>query len=83
MLLFLKKRHIKINEDFLAEHAKYFRNSLVLYSVKEASEPEYLLAILDDAISLKVINEEGKTKYRTIKDYKIDNYKYGYHHIKK
>jgi cell filamentation protein len=82
MLLFLKQKHIKLNENFLAKHAKYYRNALVLYSVDEAPEKQHLEQILEDAVSAKIITEKDEEKYTTLKQYKIDNYRYGYHHAK-
>lgn len=82
MLFFLKQRHLRFNEDFLGKHAKYFRNALVLYSVDEAPEKEPLETILEDAVSARVLGKADEPKYQTIKDYKIEKYQYGYHHLK-
>jgi cell filamentation protein len=81
MLFFLKQRHIRLNESFLAKYAKYFRNALVLYSVDEAPEKDHLEGMLDDAVSAKIETESGK-KYETLGQYKVKNYQYGYHHLK-
>ena len=39
---FLKKRGFKVNREFIGKYAKYFRNSLVLASIGEYSEYNYL-----------------------------------------
>lgn len=80
---FLKKLGFKVNREFIDKHAKYFRNALVLASIGEYSEYNYLEEILKDSISFKVIDNELNIKYQTIKGYNLDKYEYNYHSSKK
>lgn len=80
MFLFIRKMNLKLNHDFIKEHAKYFRNALVLASIGEYSEYEHITDFLKDAISFKIIDSE---KYKTIKNYELDKYQYNYHNYKK
>jgi len=73
---------LKLNDDFIGEHSKFFRNALVLASIGEYSEYKHLEMILSDAISLKKVTN-GESKYQTIKDYNLEKYEYNYHHLKK
>lgn len=77
----LKKCNLKLNVNFIDEHSKFFRNALVLASIGEYSEFEYLESILLDAVTLK-IKIIKKDKYKDIKGYKLDKYVYNYHRIK-
>ena len=79
---FLKKRGFKVNREFIGKYAKYFRNSLVLASIGEYSEYNYLEEILKDSISFKVIDENYESKYQTIKGYNLEKYNYNYHSSK-
>lgn len=78
----MKKYNLKLNVDFIGKYSKYFRNALVVASIGQYSEYEYLETILSDATSVKIVTN-GDTKYKTIKEYNLDKYKYNYHHIKK
>lgn len=79
---FLKKRGFKVNREFIGKYAKYFRNSLVLASIGEYSEYNYLEEILKDSISFKIIDENYESKYQTIKGYNLEKYNYNYHSSK-
>jgi cell filamentation protein len=80
-LLFLKQYEYDLNVEFISQNAKYFRNALVMASLGEYAEYQYLQNILIDAISDKIeAVKEGK--YSKIKDYQIDQYKYAYHKAK-
>lgn len=79
---FLKRRGFKVNREFIGKYAKYFRNSLVLASIGEYSEYNYLEEILKDSISFKVIDENYESKYQTIKGYNLEKYNYNYHSSK-
>lgn len=72
---------------FLKTHAAFFRNALVMASLDEYSEYQYLENILSDAIIYKVnrkpIKKETTYKYEKIKDVEMKNYKYNYHQHKK
>jgi len=82
LYFFMKKYNLKTNIDFIGNYSKYFRNALVLASIGEYSEYEYLELILSDSISMKKIID-GEKKYQTIKDYNLEKYEYNYHQIKK
>lgn len=80
-LLFLRQYGYQLNAELISQHAKYFRNALVMASLGEYAEQQYLQNILVDAISNKVkTTTEGK--YSKIKDYQIDQYKYAPHKAK-
>ncbi len=79
MFLFIRKINLKLNQDFVQEHAKYFRNALVLATIGEYSELEHITEFLKDAILLKEIDSN---KYKTIKNYELDKYQYNYHNYK-
>lgn len=76
----MKDLGLDLNNEFLGENAKYFRSALVLASIDEYSEYEHLEKILLDATTYKNTGEISN-KYKTIKGYDLDNYKYNYHHI--
>lgn len=82
LYFFLKKLGFKVNRDFINKHAKYFRNALVLASIGEYSEYNYLEEILKDSISFKTIDNDIDEKYKTIKSYNLDKYEYNYHSSK-
>ena len=42
MFLFIRNMNLKLNQDFIKENAKYFRNALVLASIGEYSEYEHI-----------------------------------------
>ena len=81
MSLFAKKIGLKLNIDFVSNHAKYFRNAMVLNSIGEYSEPEHLEEFLSDALMFKNINNTN-IKYQTIKGYELDKYQYRQHKYK-
>ena len=72
-----------MNREFISKQAKYFRNALVLASIGEYSEYNYLEEILRDSISFKMIDDNMHNKYQTIKGYNLEKYKYNYHSTKK
>ena len=75
----MKQINLKMNVDFIGKHAKYFRNALVLASIEQYSEYEYLENILMDSISLKV---QSTGQYKTIREYEVDKYEYRSHKYK-
>ena len=79
LYLLMKELGMKVDANFIGKHAKYFRNALVLASIDEYSEYEYLRNILSDSVSYKDI-ESGK--YKTIGDYEVENYEYTSHKYK-
>lgn len=80
---FLKNLGFKVNKEFISKHAKYFRNALVLASIGEYSEYNYLEEILKDCINYETIDNPLETKYQSIKGYNLEKYEYNYHSIKK
>lgn len=87
MVFFLKRHGFSLDERLLKSHAAYFRNALVMASLGEYSEYQYLEEILDDAIMHK--STSGKktstqsNKYEKIKHIKMKNHTHNYHHQKK
>ncbi|CCV66572.1 conserved hypothetical protein [Paracholeplasma brassicae] len=79
--LFLKQYGYDFNARLISHHAKYFRNALVMASLGQYAEYQYLQNILVDAVSNKV-DIDNKEKYTQIKDYHMDQYKYAYHKAK-
>lgn len=80
--LFLKQYGYDFNAELISHHAKYFRNALVMASLGQYAEYQYVQNILLDALSSGL--GIGKTrKYSKIKDYHIDQYKYTYHKAKR
>ena len=79
LYLLMKQINLKTNVDFIGKHAKYFRNALVLASIDQYSEYEYLENILMDSISLKV---QSTGQYKTIREYEVDKYEYRSHKYK-
>ena len=59
---FLKKLGFKVNREFIDKHAKYFRNALVLASIDEYSEYNYLEEILKDS-KIEIIGEKHNSLY--------------------
>lgn len=79
--LLLKQYGYHYNPTIIKENAKYFRNALVMASIKEYSEYHYLQNILTAAIEVHV-DKTSATKYKTIGDYDVDEYEYEYHKLK-
>lgn len=78
LFYFLQNIGFKINRDFINKHAKYFRNALVLASIGEYSEYNYLEDILKDSVNFKKSNNSDE-KYKTIKGYNLEKYEYNSH----
>lgn len=76
---FMKDKGLALNNEFISEHAKYFRNALVLNSLDENSNPEPFKAILEDAATDAPLQEDSKDKYGTINGYDLKDYRYDYH----
>ena len=81
MSLFAKKINLKLDIDFVAKHAKYFRNAMVLNSIGEYSEPEHLEMFLSDALMIRN-TRDSQGKYKTINGYELDKYQYRQHTYK-
>ncbi len=80
--LFLKQYNYKFNSELIKDNAKYFRNALVMASLKEYAEYQYLEKIITDAVDTKDL-VKVTSKYKKIKDYNVEDYEYVYHKIKK
>jgi cell filamentation protein len=80
LYLFLKTHNYSLDEKLLKIHAAYFRNALVMASLGEYSEYQYLENILSDAIIYKInqkpLNNKTLQKYDKIKDIDMKNYTY-------
>jgi cell filamentation protein len=87
LYFFLKKHNYTIDEKLLKTHAAYFRNALVMASLGEYSEYQYLENILSDAIIYQVnrkpLKKQTVHRYEKIRDIEMKNYKYNYHQHKK
>lgn len=80
-LMFLRQYGYDFNAELISRHAKYFRNALVMASLGQYAEYQYLQNILLDALSSgQGIKKTGK--YSKIKEYHMDQYKYAYHKAK-
>ena len=79
LYLFMKQIELRVDTKFIGEHAKFFRNALVLASIDQYSEYEHLTNILMDSISTKSI---ASGKYKTIKKYEVEKYEYTSHKYK-
>ena len=79
--LFLKQYGYSYNAELIKKHAKYFRNALVMASLNEYAEYDYIDNIMKDAIS-NINSKDSTNKYQRIKNYNIENYEYSYHEVK-
>ncbi len=79
LYLLMKQINLKVNVLFISNHAKFFRNALVMASIDEYSEFEHLKNILIDSVSMKETNEN---KYKTIREYEVEKYQYRNHKYK-
>lgn len=80
--LFLRQYGYEFNAELIIENAKYFRSALVMASLKEYAEHQYLEKIITDSIDSKNLKDLS-LKYKKIKDYNVEDYEYVYHKIKK
>lgn len=78
--LFLKQYGYSYNVELIKKHAKYFRNALVMSSLNEYAEYDYIDNIMKDAI-FHIDSKNVTTKYQRIKNYNIENYEYTYHEV--
>lgn len=79
--LLLRQYGHTFNAELIKENAKYFRNALVMASLKEYAEYQYLQKILNDSIGEDNV-ATSSDKYKKIKDYNVEDYKYVYHKVK-
>lgn len=80
LYLLIKQSGLHINLDFLSKNGKYFRNALVLSCLYSSSKSEYLLGIVQDAVTQKNISSK---KYETIDGFEVNKYSYTKHTIEK
>jgi cell filamentation protein len=77
--LLLKHHGILLNFDIMSNHAKYFRNALVMASLDESPEIHHLEKMMFDLITIK--SKGVKTSsFKKIKDYEVEGYEYEYHY---
>jgi cell filamentation protein len=79
MKLFAEANSLAFNAQLLSQHAGYLRNALVLAAVEEASEPQYLLKMITDALNLDTLNmvqlgNEESSNYQVIGQYDVSKY---------
>ena len=79
--LLLRQYGHTFNAELIKENAKYFRNALVMASLKEYAEYQYLQKILVDSIGEDNV-VTSSDKYKKIKDYNVEDYTYVYHKVK-
>jgi cell filamentation protein len=77
--LLLKQHGILLNFDIMSNHAKYFRNALVMASLDESPEIHHLEKMMFDLLTIKR-NRGTNSKYKRIKDYAVEKYEYEYHY---
>jgi len=88
LFFFLKNNGFSLNVELLMKNVKFFRNALVMSSIKEYSECEHLQNILNDAIenfgehSMRSSKIMDDSKYKTIKGHDMEEYTYNYHTVK-
>ena len=73
--LLLRQYGHTFNAELIKENAKYFRNVLVMASLKEYAEYQYLQKILVDSIGEDNV-VTSSDKYKKIKDYNVEDYTY-------
>lgn len=81
LFFWMKDLGLKLNNKFIGDNAKFFRNALVLASIGEYSDYSYLEKILLDAATT-LDTTDSDNKYKSINGYDLKEYKYNYHHIK-
>ena len=79
LYFFMKQIGMKVDAEFIGKHSKYFRYALVMASIGQYSEYNYLTDILMDSVSFRTGKEN---KYKTIRGYEVDKYEYRPHYNK-
>ena len=79
MKLFAEASSLDFNAQLLSQHAGYLRNALVLATVEEAPEPQYLWNMISDALDVVDFNkfmpdDEASSKYQVIGNYNVSKY---------
>ena len=76
--------HNLITDELNALNKKFLSinwNALVMASIGEYSEKQYIEQIMKDSLFFK--SSTKNNKYKTIKQYEVEKYKYQPHYIKK
>ena len=76
MKLFAEASRLDFNAQLLSQHAGYLRNALVLATVEEAPEPQYLLNMMSDTLDVVDFNkfkpdDEASSNYQVIGKYDV------------
>lgn len=80
-LYMLAKGHgMKLDSVFISQHSKYFRNALVMASLGEYRENQYLEKLIAGALLHEKSDEDEG--FETINGYNMSDYRYNYHHRK-
>lgn len=80
-LYMLAKGHgLKLDSDFISKHSKYFRNALVMASLGEYRENQYLEKLIAGALIHEEPDEDKG--FETINGYNMSDYQYNYHYRK-
>ena len=79
MKLFAEASRLDFNAQLLSKHAGYLRNALVLATVEEAPEPQYLLDMISDALGVVDYNklhtdDDTSSNYQVIGQYDVSKY---------
>lgn len=79
MKLFAEASRLDFNAQLLSKHAGYLRNALVLATVEEAPEPQYLLDMISDALGVVDFNklhtdDDTSSNYQVIGQYVVSQY---------
>ena len=79
MKLFAEASSLDFNAQLLSQHAGYLRNALVLATVEEAPEPQYLWNMISDALDVVDFNkfmpdDEASSNYQVIGNYDVSKY---------
>lgn len=77
--LFAEKQGIYFNLELISRHSNYFRNALVLATIEEAPDFQYLNKIVKEALTPVFLFEHQATapstdKYKQINGYNVSNY---------
>lgn len=77
--LFAEKHGIYFNLELISKHSNYFRNALVLATVEEAPDIQYLSKIIIDALTPAFLSTHPKTtpslkNYQQVKGYDSSKY---------
>ncbi|WP_438316748.1 Fic/DOC family protein [Sporosarcina sp. FA9] len=79
MNLFAEASRLDFKAQLLSQYAGYLRNALVLATVEETPEPQYLLNMISDALDVVDFNkfksdDEASSNYKVIGNYDVSEY---------